>query len=74
MTGRISQGGLLVILAFLVPVIVELRTVAGLLGIRLSTIEYVGVSATLVLAVLVAVFVWNDHVDRRSTDDHSEGI
>lgn len=73
MTGRISQGGLLVILAFLVPVIVELRTVAGLLGVSLSTTQYLVTAAVLVVAVLVAVAVWNLRV-ADAAPDGSEGV
>lgn len=73
MTGRISQGGLLVILAFLVPVIVELRTIAGFLGVRLSTTGYLAAAAVLVVAVLAAVAVWNLRVADAGPDG-SEGV
>lgn len=59
MSRRITRGGLLVILAFLVPVIVELRTIAGLLGFDLSATQYLAVATALVLAVLVAIGLWN---------------
>jgi hypothetical protein len=69
---RISRGGLLVILAFLVPVIVELRTLAGLLGVDLSPAQYLAVAAVLVLAVLAGVGLWNLRVGDEETN--AEGI
>ena len=51
---RISKGGLLVIMAFLAPLIVELRTVLSWLGIRLSVVE----TGALGLALIGAVLVW----------------
>ncbi|MFA9415756.1 CbaC protein [Natrinema sp. HArc-T2] len=50
---RISKGGLLVIMAFLTPLIVELRTVLSWFGIKLSVGGTVALSGALVLAVLV---------------------
>ncbi|WP_254839174.1 hypothetical protein [Natronomonas marina] len=73
MSRRISQGGLLVILAFLVPVIVELRTIAGLLGVRLSTTGYLLTAAALVVGVLGAVAVWNLRFANAGPDG-SEGV
>lgn len=72
MTSRISRGGLLVILAFLVPVIVELRTLAGFLGIRLSTTEFLVVASALVIAVLGFVAVWNMRADESGTNASGE--
>jgi hypothetical protein len=65
---RVSRGGLLVILAFLVPVIVELRTFAGLLGVALSTTEYLAVAAALVVVVLGGVGLWNLRVGEEETN------
>jgi len=50
---RISKGGLLVIMAFLAPLIVELRTVLSWIGIRLSAGGTVALGGALVLAVLI---------------------
>lgn len=63
MSKKISRLGLLVILAFLTPLIVELRTVAGFVGISLSVPMYIGISAGLVVIVLLAVAAWNLHVE-----------
>ena len=49
---RISKGGLLVIMAFLAPLIVELRTVLSWFGLRLSVTETAVLGGALVLAVL----------------------
>ncbi|ELZ26016.1 hypothetical protein [Natrinema limicola] len=51
---RISKGGLLVIMAFLTPLIVELRTVLSWFGIRLSVVE----TGALGLALIGAVLIW----------------
>lgn len=59
MSGRVSRAGLLVILAFLVPVVVELRTLASLFGVSLSVGQYLVAAAGLVIAVLLAVTAWN---------------
>jgi hypothetical protein len=67
-TRRITRAGLLVILAFLVPVIVELRTIAGLMGFALSPMEYLAVAAALVLGVLGFVAVWNARVATNDTN------
>lgn len=73
MSKRVTRGGLLVIMAFLVPVIVELRTLAGLFGFALSTTQYLVVSTLLVLVVLGVVAVWNLRVaDAGATG--SEGV
>jgi hypothetical protein len=60
---KISRVGLLVILAFLTPLIVELRTVAGFMGISLSMPMYIGLSTAIVVVVLLAVALWNLHVE-----------
>ncbi len=51
---RISKGGLLVIMAFLTPLIVELRTVLSWFGVRLSIVE----TGALGLALIGAVLIW----------------
>ncbi|MFW5964656.1 MAG: CbaC protein [Natronomonas sp.] len=63
MSRKISRVGLLVILAFLTPLIVELRTVAGFIGVSLSPTAYVGLAAAIVVVVLLAVALWNLHVE-----------
>jgi hypothetical protein len=60
---KISRVGLLVILAFLTPLIVELRTVAGFVGVSLSMPAYIGLATALVAVVLLAVALWNLHVE-----------
>lgn len=64
MPRRITPTGLLIMLAFMVPVIVELRTVAELLGFHLSLTEYIVSSILVVLAVLVVVGLWNVRAER----------
>ncbi|PGF15544.1 CbaC protein [Natrinema sp. CBA1119] len=54
---RISKGALLVVIAVLVPVIVELRTALSWFGIELSILESLGLSAVLILG-LVLWAVW----------------
>ncbi|MFP8957462.1 CbaC protein [Natrialbaceae archaeon A-CW3] len=51
---RISRGALLVLLAFIVPVLVELRTVLGFFDIELS------LTGVLIIGVLVvgAILFW----------------
>lgn len=73
MSRRVTRGGLLVILAFLVPVIVELRTLAGLFGVALSTMQYLLAAAGLVVAVLAVVAVWNLRIARAGPNG-SKGV
>lgn len=63
MSEPISRVGLMIVLAFLVPIIVELRTIAGFLGFALSPMEYLAVAAALVVVVLAGVAVWNLRAD-----------
>ncbi|MCU4800358.1 CbaC protein [Halobacteria archaeon HArc-gm2] len=72
MSGRISRAGLLVILAFLVPVIVEFRTLAALFGVSLSVGQYLVAVTGLVMAVLLAVTAWNLRAGT-TADDHTGG-
>lgn len=75
MSRRISRTGLLIALAFMVPFIVELRTVAGFVGVDLSIAEYLGLAAALVVGVVVAVAVWNATVAANEPPGEcSEGV
>lgn len=51
---RISKAGLLVLVAFVFPVVVELRTVLAWLGVEMSVTE----SLLLGVAAIVAVVAW----------------
>lgn len=51
---RISKGALLVIVAILVPIIVEFRTALSWFGITLSVFETI----VLGLAVVTAILLW----------------
>lgn len=73
MSRPISRVGLMMILAFLVPVVVELRTIAGFLGIALSPMEYLAVAAALVVVVIAGVAVWNLRADEPAANG-SRGI
>lgn len=57
---RISKGGLLVVLAFIAPVIVELRTVLAWFGVELSVLESVVLSVVVVVAILIWAFLPDD--------------
>ncbi|WP_226040312.1 CbaC protein [Natrinema sp. DC36] len=50
---RISKGALLVVIAVLVPVIVELRTALSWFGIELSILESLGLGAVLILGLVL---------------------
>lgn len=59
----------------MVPLIVELRTLAGFVGIDLSTTQYLGLAAGVVLAVVVAVGAWNATVaNEEPPRDCSKGV
>ena len=73
MSRPISRGELLVVLAFLVVVVVELRTVLGFVGIDLSATEYLVVAALLVAAVLGAIGLWNIKVGASNAGRESSG-
>ncbi|WP_440771882.1 CbaC protein [Natronorubrum sp. DTA28] len=71
---RISKGALLVVLAFTVPLIVELRTVLVWVNVDLSVLE----SAVLGLVIVGLVVVWaflpereDNHPER--DDDQTDG-
>lgn len=75
MSRRISRTGLLIALAFMVPVVVELRTVAAFVGVDLSMSEYLGLAAALVAGLVVAVAAWNATVASEDPPrDRSEGV
>ncbi|MDF9748279.1 CbaC protein [Natrinema salsiterrestre] len=50
---RISKGAFLVVVAILVPIIVEFRTALSWFGITLSVFETIGLGLVVVLTVLV---------------------
>jgi hypothetical protein len=54
---RPSRAGLLVLLAFLIPVIIELRTVLSMLGIEVSSGPYLGVMIAMVVLATIAIFL-----------------
>ncbi|AFZ73019.1 hypothetical protein [Natronobacterium gregoryi] len=51
---RVSKAGLMVLLAFVVPLTVELRTVLAWFNVELTVLESVLVG----LAVIAAIVVW----------------
>lgn len=57
---RISPAALAVLLAFTVPIVVELRTVLAWVGIEVTVVESLLVGAVMVVAVLAWAF-WPDH-------------
>ncbi|UHQ98922.1 CbaC protein (plasmid) [Natrinema zhouii] len=60
---RISKGALLVVVAVLVPFIVEFRTALSWFGITLSVFETIVLGLAIVLALLVwAIWPQNDEV------------
>ncbi|ELY71536.1 hypothetical protein [Natrinema versiforme] len=50
---RISPGALLVVIAVLVPFVVEFRTALSWFGVELSVLESVALAGVLVLGLLV---------------------
>lgn len=54
---RISKAGLLVALAFLAPILVELRTVLAWVDIHLSVLETAVIGAIIVTGLLVWAFL-----------------
>ncbi|RQH01830.1 CbaC protein [Natrarchaeobius oligotrophus] len=50
---RISMGALLVVVAFTVPLFVELRTVLSWVGVELTVLESVALAAVAIAALLV---------------------
>ncbi|OLZ40697.1 CbaC protein [Natrinema saccharevitans] len=65
---RLSKGALLVIVAVLVPIVVELRTALSWFGITLSVLETVVVGLAVVAAIL-AWAVWPQE-DESAMDEH----
>ncbi|MWV41577.1 MULTISPECIES: CbaC protein [Natrialba] len=51
---RISKAALLVVIAFTVPILVELRTVLAWVNVELTVLE----SVTLGVAMILAILVW----------------
>ena len=68
---RISKAGLLVALAFLAPILVELRTVLAWFDIHLSVLETVVLGGILVVAILVWAFLPEDGDETASERDVS---
>lgn len=64
MTGRISNAGLLIAIAFLIPVIIELRTLLAFFGINLSVAETIIIGAI----VITAVVLWRNYPQRSVPD------
>ncbi|CAI49571.1 CbaC protein [Natronomonas pharaonis DSM 2160] len=62
---RVSRAGLLVAIAFLVPVIVELRTALVWVGIDLTVLQTV----LLALFAVAALLAWAVAPDVRGSDD-----
>ncbi|MFP8951381.1 CbaC protein [Natrialbaceae archaeon A-arb3/5] len=50
---RISKGALLIVIAFTVPLLVELRTVLAWVNVELSVLESVGIGIALILAIVL---------------------
>lgn len=68
---RISQGGLLVAIAILVPVVIELRTVFVHLGVEMSLAE-TGLLAAVMIGALLAWAVAPDIRGRKRSNEGSE--
>ena len=54
---RLSPGQLLVLLAILVPFIVQIRTVAGFVGITVTIEQNIAIGALIIAAVLIWVLM-----------------
>ncbi|GAB3672967.1 CbaC protein [Halopiger thermotolerans] len=61
---RISRGSLLVVLAVLVPIVVELRTALSWFGIYLSVLETVAIG----VVVAAAIVIWAVLPSRRDAN------
>ncbi|ELY48257.1 hypothetical protein [Natronorubrum sulfidifaciens] len=68
---RISKAGLLVALAFLAPILVELRTVLAWADIHLSVLETVFVGAIIAAGLLLWAFLPEDGDETTSDRDVS---
>lgn len=64
---RISKAGLLVALAFLAPILVELRTVLAWANIDLSVLETAIVGGVIIAIILVWAFL-PENGDEEGTD------
>ena len=71
---RISKGALLVVLAFTVPLIVELRTVLVWVNIELSVLESVVLGLLIVGLIVGWAFLPEGEDDRGDrSDDQTDG-
>ncbi|WP_440766946.1 CbaC protein [Natronorubrum sp. DTA7] len=66
---RISKGALLVVLAFTVPLVVELRTVLAWVNIDLSLFESAAIGLVIVGLVVVWALLPEREDDRQERDD-----
>ncbi|PCR88760.1 CbaC protein [Natrinema ejinorense] len=64
---RISKGALLVVIAVLIPFVVEFRTALSWFGITLSALE----TAVLGIAVVLAVLLWAVWPPSETTESES---
>ncbi len=60
---RVSRAGLLIVLALSVPVLIELRTILGMIGVSVSMGAYVGL---VVVVWVVIVVAWSLQPQERS--------
>lgn len=74
---RISKPGLLIVLAFMAPLLVELRVVLGWLDVELTVLQTVIVGIVIVAGVLTWAFLPEmrpgDDADEEPTSDLSNG-
>ncbi|MEY7850420.1 CbaC protein [Natrarchaeobius sp. A-rgal3] len=59
---RISKAALLVVIAFTVPILVELRTVLAWINVELTVLESVILGVAMILAIL-AWALWPENGD-----------
>ncbi|WP_226005261.1 CbaC protein [Natrinema salinisoli] len=67
---RISKGALLVVIAILVPFIVEFRTVLSWFGVEISVLESLVLGAVVVLAIVIWA-VWPPNGDAEAEPTRS---
>jgi ethanolamine transporter EutH len=68
---RISRGGLLVVIAVMVPIVIELRTVFVHLGVDMSIAE-TGLLAAVMIGALLAWAIAPDIRGRKRSNEGSE--
>jgi membrane associated rhomboid family serine protease len=68
---RISRGGLLVVIAVMVPIVIELRTVFVHLGVEMS-IAQTGLLAAVMVGALLAWAIAPDVRGRTRSNEKSE--